>query len=140
MVEVDFYTSVTDKFLTACRLAAKARANRLRTLIVLESRDDAETLDRFMWTSSALSFLPHCLSDDRFASETPVVLQYASSDDKADLLINLARKTPEDLDRFSRVIELVGVDEGDRDSARGRWRYYRSLGCALRSLTLNSDE
>ena len=140
MVEVDFYTGVGDKFLTACRLAAKARTNRLRTLISLETREDAESLDRFMWTSSALSFLPHCLSGNEFASETPIVLRYAPSDDWADLLINLARKTPEDLDRFSRLIEVVGVDGSDRDSARGRWRYYRTQGYVLRSHALGSDE
>jgi DNA polymerase-3 subunit chi len=140
VVEVDFYTGVSDKFAAACRLAAKACANRFRVLISLASREQAESLDRLMWTSPVLSFLPHCLSDHSLASETPVVLRYGGTQDAADVLINLTQDAPGDMDRFPRVIELVGWDEDDREAARARWRSYRARGFALRSYALDPEE
>lgn len=139
MVEVVFYTHIVDKFSTACRLTAKARLQGLRVLISLENRAQAESFDRLLWTASALSFVPHCLSGHELAAETPVCIRHAPTDDAADVLINLANDAPEDFERFARLVEFAGVEEDERAAARARWRYYKERGCELRNHRLEDQ-
>ena len=47
------------------------------------------------------------------------------------VLLNLGAQVPEDFERFERLIELVGVDDQDRQVARQRWKHYASRGYAI---------
>ena len=47
------------------------------------------------------------------------------------MLVNLDGDVPAGFERYERVIELVGTDEADRQSARARWKHYASRGYAL---------
>jgi DNA polymerase-3 subunit chi len=48
-----------------------------------------------------------------------------------DVLLNLGQVIPQGFEKFERVIELVTLDEGDRERARGRWKSYASKGYHL---------
>jgi DNA polymerase-3 subunit chi len=46
-------------------------------------------------------------------------------------LLNLQDDVPAGFDAFSRVVEIVSLDEHDRRQARLRWKRYTDLGYAI---------
>jgi DNA polymerase-3 subunit chi len=43
-------------------------------------------------------------------------------------LVNLGDGVPDGFDTFKRVIEVVSLEDEDRQQARVRWKHYTSLG------------
>jgi DNA polymerase-3 subunit chi len=44
------------------------------------------------------------------------------------VLVNLKASLPAGFEAFARVIEVVTLEESDRQQARERWRQYRAQG------------
>jgi DNA polymerase III subunit chi len=129
MTRIDFYTEAADKLDVACRIAHKAY--RARRPVVLFSSDDAllARIDKMLWTSPAIGFLPHCFAADAIAAETPVLLTRAvDTPHHDDVLINLDDSWPPSFARFQRLAEIVTVEEDDRVKARARYRFYKDRG------------
>jgi len=88
--------------------------------------DDAAQLaelDAALWEFSSVDFLPHVLVSDPLAVSTPIIL---IDNDEADLphtelLVNLSRRTPNNVGQFERMIEVISSNE--EDAAAGRKRY-----------------
>jgi DNA polymerase-3 subunit chi len=132
MTSVNFYFNAADKLQVACRLAAKAVAQGKRLLIYAPEPETAQRIDRLLWTWPATGFLPHCRASDPLAADTPVLIAAeADAGLGCDVLLNLAAQTPPAFERFDRLLEVVSLDDGDRNSARERFRYYRERGYAL---------
>ena len=136
MTSIDFYFNAADRLQVACRLAAKALAERKRTLIYAPDTDLATRLDRMMWSWPATGFVPHCAAHDALAAETPVLI---AGDDEATgipILLNLSADCPPRFASFERLLEVVGADDADREPARARFRLYKSQGYAVASHDL----
>lgn len=123
MTRIDFHTNIPDKLGYACRLARKAYASRAKVVVLTESPEQAEELNTALWTVSDLDFIPHVMADDPLAPQTPVIV---TADEAAvlphyEMLVNLTRRIPANVDRFERVFEIISVDE--EDAAEGRKRY-----------------
>lgn len=139
MTSIDFYFNAADRFQVACRLAAKALAERKRMLIYAPDAELAAKLDRLMWTWPATGFVPHCATHDPLAGETPVLI---GADDEAaeiPILLNLSAESPPHFASFERLLEVVGAEEADREPARARFRLYKSRGYAIASHDLARD-
>jgi DNA polymerase-3 subunit chi len=137
MTRIDFYLDADDRLRVACRLAAKAIAQRLRVLVYAPDGDVAAALDRLMWTTPAIGFVPHVMAEHRLAAETPVVIARGDGDAPHDeVLVNLARESPRSFARFQRLVEIVSRDDADRRAARERYRFYRDRGYAIRTHNL----
>ena len=129
MTRVDFYFNAADKMQVACRLAGKAAASGARLLIYAPEPETRQRIDRLLWTWPATGFVPHCDAGDAIAGETPVLLDGATeSAMDCEVLLNLSAETPPAFERFERVLEVVGRDDGDRQQARDRYRFYRERG------------
>lgn len=129
MTSVDFYFNAADKLQVACRLAGKALAQGKRLLIYAPQAETALSIDRLLWTWPATGFVPHCRAGDALAAETPVLIaDAAGAAARCDILLNLGRETPPAFERFERLLEVVARDEGDRQAARERYRFYRERG------------
>lgn len=138
MTQIEFYTNVGDKLDTACRLAAKAYAARARMLIACPDPELAQRIDRMLWISPALGFLPHCGPDDALASRTPVIIDARGGEPPHDdVLVNLRDDWPQHFSRFRRLIEIVTTHEEDRRLARERYRFYRDRGYEIRTHDLS---
>ena len=132
MTRVDFYFNAADKLQVACRLAGKAVAQGKRLLVYVPEPDAAQRLDRMLWTWPATGFVPHCAAHDPLAAETPVLIAGGADGIRdAEVLLNLSHDTPPAFERFERLLEVVARDDGDRQAARGRYRYYRDRGYAI---------
>ncbi len=123
MTRIDFHTNIPDKLSYACRLARKAYAAGGKLVLLAEDAAQAARLNEALWTVSETDFLPHVLAGDALAAVTPIIV---SDSDQAefphgDMLVNLTRHTPANVDRFQRVFEIISTDE--EDAAAGRLRY-----------------
>ena len=139
MTEVSFYTFADDPLDVARRLASKAWSQGKQVLLYTTDPARADAIDRLLWTSPALSFVPHCRDSDPLAGVTPVLIG-ARSDAlaRADVIVNLADHWPPDFARFERLLEIVGNDDASRRHGRERYRFYQSRGYALATHDLRA--
>ena len=134
MTEVTFHFNAPDKLGYACRLLRKAAASGSKVAVTGEAGLLRE-LDTALWTFSPLDFVPHCHG----ASGSPVVLaaspvvlcDSARTAPHQQVLVNLGAPVPEGFERFERLIEVVTLDEGERQGARSRWKHYADRGYAI---------
>jgi DNA polymerase III subunit chi len=131
MPSVAFHFNAPAKLPYACRLLRKA-VGAGSTVAVLGDETMLAKLDEQLWSFSALDFVPH----GRFVAMTetqrrvtPIwLVDMPQQGQGRDVLVNLTPAVPDDLDAFSRVIEVVTLDAADRNSARMRWKQYTERG------------
>jgi DNA polymerase-3 subunit chi len=134
MTEVTFHFNAPDKVGHACRLLRKAVSTGAKVVVTADGALLRE-LDVALWTFSPLEFIPHCIgagSPAAVVDASPVVLaESARSAPHQQVLVNLGGGVPEGFERFERLIEVVTLDEGDRQGARQRWKHYADRGYAI---------
>lgn len=136
MTEIAFHFNAPDKLAYACRLLRKAVASGAK-VVVTGDETSLQALDTLLWTFAALEFLPHCRADSpieqRMAS--PIVLAAQLDGGEAlphhQVLLNLGDVVMPGYERFERTIEVVTLDEQDRQNARQRWKHYADRGYAI---------
>ncbi|MDB5873207.1 MAG: holC [Ramlibacter sp.] len=135
MTEVSFHFNAPDKIGHACRLLRKAVASGAKVVVTGDDKLLRE-LDVALWTFSALEFVPHCLGASASPSvlaASPVVLaESARSAPHQHVLVNLGTGVPEGFERFERLIEVVTVEDDDRQQGRQRWKHYADRGYAIK--------
>ncbi|HTD73792.1 MAG TPA: DNA polymerase III subunit chi [Steroidobacteraceae bacterium] len=135
---VDFYVlksaAAKQRLAFACRLTEKAYLKDLKIVIVSDTLADAQALDELLWTFNERSFIPHkvCLDERSVDPATPVHLTLEPiAVASADLLVNLTQRLPTQLERFTRIAEVIDADEERRRMGRERFKSYRDLKLAL---------
>jgi DNA polymerase III, chi subunit len=137
VTQVDFYVHVDDKVRTAVRLAAKAYQRGRKLTVFCPDAATAERFDRTLWTSPALSFIPHCHAHDAAAPVTPIIIDCTGDGLlNDDILLNLCGERPQHFSRYQRLIEIVASDDEDRRLARDRYKFYRDRGYEIRTHDL----
>jgi DNA polymerase-3 subunit chi len=140
MTQIDFYTHVENKLRTLCTLAAKALAKNVRMMILTPDADTTERVDKLLWSQPAIGFLPHCSSHHQLAPVTPIILDHVAEPVVHEqVLVNLCDACPPLFSRFERLIEIVSLDEADRECARNRFRFYRDRGYEIRTHDLSQS-
>lgn len=142
MTEVAFHFNAPDPVAYACRLLRKA-VNAGAKVVVTGAPASLKQLDAALWAVSATDFIPHCLlrGDPRVIAASPVVLTTRiESAPHQEVLLNLGDSILPGFDSFERVIEVVGLDEVERQSARDRWMAYTRLGYTLQRHDLALNE
>lgn len=139
MTEVAFHFNAPDPVAYACRLLRKAVSSGAK-MVVVGLPDTLQQLDVALWTFSPTDFVPHCLvdSDPRIVAASPVVL--AASTEAVphqQVLLNLGPGVPDGFEGFERVIEVVGLEDDERQLARSRWKHYAELGYTITRHDLN---
>lgn len=143
MADVAFHFGAPDKLAYACRLLRKATGSGMRVL-VLGSDTMLNQLDAALWAVSATDFITHTpagASADLSARSSVVLGEEAVvPGDRPPVLVNLGDQVPDGFERYVRVIEVVSIDEADRELARQRWKHYARLGIAItrHDLTLKT--
>lgn len=138
MTQVFFYHGAADKIAAACALLGGAYAKKKPMLVFAPDSAIASSLDRMLWTLSALSFVPHCRADSPLAAETPILitdtLESIAQDER---LMNLSQVIPPGFSRFQSLIEVVGQEEEERSAARERVKFYKDRGYDVRYFDLS---
>ena len=129
MTRIEFYSNADPKLQVACRLVARALQDAKRVLVLAPDESVYRTMDRLLWTFQATGFVPHCMSHDALAAETPVLIARDGTTLPHDeVLLNLSQECPPFFASFERLIEVVGRDELDKQLGRNRYRFYRDRG------------
>lgn len=135
MTQVDFYIverADRDRLGVACRLAQKAYDAGRKVHLHTTDADQAQRLDRLLWTFRQGSFIPHALAGTPEAEAAPLVIDHAGEPDAPyQVLFNLAADVPPFFSRFERVIEVIGREPDEVRDGRLRYRYYRDRGYPL---------
>jgi DNA polymerase-3 subunit chi len=91
-------------------------------------------LDESLWTFSQLEFLAHCSMDSpqalRQASPVHLATNLDATDafTSRDVLLNLSDTVCVGFEQFARLIEVVTLDDADRQHSRSRWKQYTDQG------------
>lgn len=133
MTRIDFHTNIPDKLSYACRLARKAYAAGGKLVLLTEDAAQAATLNEALWSVSETDFLPHVLAGDPLAAQTPIIVTDSDQAElpHGDMLVNLTRQRPANVDRFQRVFEIISTDEDDAAAGRKRYAAYRQQSYPL---------
>jgi DNA polymerase-3 subunit chi len=133
MTRIDFHTNIPDKLAYACRLARKAYSAKAKIVLLTEDAAQAAALNEALWTLSNIDFLPHVMADDPLAPETPIII--TASEEAAlphhEMLVNLTRRTPSTFAQFTRVFEIISIDEADAAAGRQRYVAYKKQSYPL---------
>jgi DNA polymerase-3 subunit chi len=130
VTDVAFHFNASDRLAYVCRLLRKAVGSGAK-IVVTGSVPTLAQLDATLWTFSATDFVPHCFADSeaRVLAASPVILASSMQNvPHRQVLVNLDEGVPLGYDRFERVIEVVGLEEQDRQTARHRWKHYAQQG------------
>lgn len=94
-----------------------------------------ERLDTQLWAVSPSDFVTHCqaAAHSSVMGRSSVLLTEALPHDTSQfpVLVNLGDLVPPGFEAFAKVIEIVSLDEDDRQQARGRWKHYAALGVTI---------
>ncbi|MEO5691662.1 MAG: DNA polymerase III subunit chi [Usitatibacter sp.] len=140
MTRIDFYHYAADKQAFACRLATKAYEQSKRVVVYSPDAKALHDFDRALWSFAATKFVPHVFASDAVAAETPIVLtSNAGQIPHHDVLLNLGDEWPPFFASFERLLEIVAVDEEDKQKARGRYRFYRERGYDIKVNPIEAE-
>lgn len=133
MTRIDFHTNIPDKLSYACRLARKAYAAGGKLVLLAEDAAQAARLNEALWTISETDFLPHVMAGDPLAAHTPIIVTDSDQAElpHGDMLVNLTRRSPANVDRFKRVFEIISTDEDDAAAGRKRYVAYKQQSYPL---------
>ena len=114
----------------ACQEIEKAFLAEERVLVWLDNEADVAAFDDLLWTFADRSFIPHePLSPESDWEESPVLLSAGREPPSAPQTIaNLAMGAPPDLERVSRLVEIIDADPARRQAGRERFKQYRAMG------------
>ena len=112
------------------------------SVIVYTATDaQSELLDHALWSACPSSFIPHCRADDPLAALTPVAIvnRLAPLDlaPHSAYLLNFSAEIPPGFECFQHLIEIVSIDELDKQAGRERFRYYREHGHPILSQDIS---
>jgi DNA polymerase-3 subunit chi len=131
---IEFHFNAPDKLAYACRLLRKAVGSGARVVVLADS-DAMAQLDSQLWTFAPLEFVPHARRDSapEVLAASPVLLTdtLAGPLPHQDVLVHLGQTEVRGFEAFSRLIEVVSLDEADRQAARRRWKHYTEQGHVL---------
>ena len=143
MTKVDFYLLGTDsdnREMFACRLTEKAWRLGHRVYLLAPDQSSANQLDELLWTFSQGSFVPHavCRSGESADPATPVCVGWDPGVAiRPDLVLNLAGCTPDSLQRFARIAEIIDADAERKRLGRDRFKTYRDAKITLETHQLD---
>lgn len=132
MTKAYFYTlQKPEKALHLCQLAQKYLSQGMRVLISVDDENQGVTLDRFMWSWSKDSFVPHVYDNGAVdcLDEPVVIVSREVNPNGAHVLIMGRPLSLEFIRRFEIVIDFAEL-YNDESAAASRQRFsnYRDAG------------
>src|SRR3990167_1561489 len=135
-MQVDFYVMENMGRMQAlrelCLLLEKPYENGQQVYVHTATKDEAEQLDKLLWTYRDDSFLAHRICLDDTPPSAPIDIGIERNPIRHEgILVNLTSQIPEFYQQFNSVIEIVFSEPAAQQASRERFRLYREQGCKL---------
>ena len=129
------FNSIGNKnyLLYVCKLVEKGFKQKIQPIYIQTSnQQQAEQLDKLLWTFKQDSFIPHTIVGATDLDSTPVQIGWNENQfHPAAAIVNLSEEMPISYLESKRIHEIVEEDEVKKNKARERWKNYKSKGCQL---------
>ena len=129
------FNSIGNKnyLLYVCKLVEKGFKQKIQPIYIqTNNQQQAEQLDKLLWTFKQDSFIPHTIVGSSDMDATPVQIGWNENQfHSATAIINLSEKIPVSYLESKKIHEIVEDDEVKKNKARSRWKKYKSKGCQL---------
>ena len=103
-----------------------------RVLVVAENRLQLEQMDELLWHNSAKQFITYSLDTECYGKTVSVLLTDQQPERlRYNSLLNINGKMCVNPGQFKSIIEVVDVDEKNKQQARERYKTYRQLGFTI---------
>jgi DNA polymerase-3 subunit chi len=115
------------------KLLEKGLKANYRFLVLLPSQEKLKSLDEWLWSYEATSWLPHGCSTEEQADQQPILLSLeAKAINQANCLVLTEGLDCESLSEYSRCfIFFDGTDPDRLNKARQQWSKWSKLGYHL---------
>ena len=127
--------SIDDKnyLLYVCKLVEKGFKQKIQPIYIQTSnKQQAEQLDKLLWTFKQDSFIPHTIVGTLDLDSTHVQIGWNENQfHPAAAIVNLSEEIPISYLESKKVHEIIDNDEVKKSKARERWKNYKSEGCKL---------
>ncbi|MEC9376378.1 MAG: DNA polymerase III subunit chi [Pseudomonadota bacterium] len=130
---VDFYILASEnqasRLLFACRLSEKAYRMKKKVYAHTKSINQAEELNRMLWTFRNDSFVPHECINRNQSVQSPIKIGTPEVySDSGEILINLCEVVPTFSEAYQRIVEIITSNKDALENGRKRFQHYRNLG------------
>lgn len=117
-------------------LLQKINTAGLRVSLVAGTTEQADRLNRLLWTYDPDSFLPHGTPEDGLPEAQPILIDATLHMANVPQIVVITDGSQvSEPARFKKVLDLFdGRNEAELQAARTRWKAYRDQGCALTYL------
>ena len=138
-MQIDFYileqSNEQQSLLFACQLIEKMYEKH-KIYLHFNSYEAANRMDHLLWTFRDDSFIPHQLYHPNTTFPPPVQLGYEQAPPHHEVIINFSQQSPDFFAHFNHLIEIVFAEPSMQQSARERYRHYRSQGHDIKTYKL----
>lgn len=133
MSELAFHTGIEDRFKYACLAMRKAQKLKMSAAVLLETEDDLRRFDNALWSFESTAFIPHGVPGSEDMQRGGVALSTAPEQlPSSDLLVLLSHGAPRNmkalLERFPKIIDVVGKNDPELTEGRRRYVEYKRQG------------
>lgn len=119
--------------LYVCKLVEKGFKQKIQPIYIqTKNQQQAEQLDKLLWTFKQDSFIPHTIVGNSGLDSTPVQIGWNENQfHTAAAIVNLSEEIPISYLESKKIHEIIDDDEVKKNKARERWKNYKSEGCHL---------
>lgn len=117
----------------ACKLIEKIYRSGFFCYVLAESAEQAEQIDKALWTFRAGSFVPHQTYRGLLPQYSGTVLIGGSEipDAWRGVIVNLSSLFPPTEAPTQRILEILDNSEESKQAGRLRYRHYRQMGLSI---------
>ncbi len=133
MPAIDFYilstTSKQDRYQFVCKLAEKIFRQKQKAFFLTPSIEDSENLDDLLWSFRPASFIPHQIIQNNTHSlfDQLLISNRDIPDNWSGILVNLTQQLTPNIEKLTRIIEIIDNNEVCLTKGRQRYRHYKKM-------------
>jgi len=143
MMRVDFAFGAHDRLSQAVRTTVKQVRRGTRLIVHCTSDDRLNKFDQMLWAIDGPEYIAH---DHLAYGPVPGLMVYMSHSQTWELalpyleqgywLLNLDDQCPPLPSPAQRILEIVSIDEMEKQLARERWKHYKATGYEIKAYEL----
>jgi len=148
LLRVDFAFGAQNRVAQAVRTTQRQVQKGTRLMVFCDDEQRLDQYDQQLWALDDAAFIAHerltpCAREGLMVylidtKSWPLLLsKLAAPPHQGAWLLNLAHDPPPQAQQLQRILEVVSLEDEDREKARLRWRFYQEIGAELHSHRLS---